>query len=232
MVGARPGGEAHLDSLFGGVGPWQAPYSTPPTPPPPPSRAPVGPRWDIARTSVGPRWYLGGTAVGPRWGRGCAHPAPTWRAHCAHLGRTLRAPRAHLAPTLRARAPTLRAPCAHLAPTLRAPCAHLARICLWPQAALPVAAGRRPKDPQEMAKCRPRRRVGCNKSGSMQPKILRKWQSAGLVGELAVKKNPATCNQKSSGNCRVPPPPAPPRILRPSSRPHTPRPAPGGGVVE
>ena len=172
---------------------------------PHPSRAPVGPRWDIARTSVGPRWYLGGTAVGPRWGRGCAHPAPTWRAHCAHLGRTLRAPRAHLAPTLRARAPTLRAPCAHLAPTLRAPCAHLARICLWPQAALPVAAGRRPKDPQEMAECRPRRRVGCEKkSGSMQPKILRKWQSAGLVGELAVKKNPAACNQKCPEDGRVP----------------------------
>ncbi len=28
-MGARPGGEAHLDSFFGGVGPWQAPYSTP-----------------------------------------------------------------------------------------------------------------------------------------------------------------------------------------------------------
>ncbi len=81
-VGARPGGEAHLDSFFGGVGPWQAPYSTPllhppgakctwpqvhfsllhPPPPPPWSLDPIMPSTFAAcrKRTWHNRWLCGG----------------------------------------------------------------------------------------------------------------------------------------------------------------------------
>ena len=151
------------------------PYSTPlPLP---------APRWDLGGTSLGPRWDPGGTSVEPRWDLGGAAVARTLHLPGAHIARTWGAPCAHLARTLRPPCAHVRPPCAHLARTLRPPCGHLARTL-------------------RASACGHRQR--CLWPQADAPRILRKWQSAGLVGELAVKKNPAACNQKSSENGRVP----------------------------
>ncbi len=208
----------------------------------------------LARTSRTPCAHLARTLRPP-----CAHLVRTLRAPRGHLARTLRPPCAHFArtwqktgsmqPKTRLCLPTIGGSAAYYGRQTRNPkelilghapasaCGHRQR-CLWPQAdAGASAAGRRPKDPQKMAECRPRRRVRRKRIRQHATKNPQKCAECRPRRRVRRKKIQQYATKKSSEIAEWhSPPPCPPPLEscgpRADPTPRGPRRGGTSGVVE